>query len=64
MAYHLGRKHGKRVSQQLFNQYNLDCGTDLETLRNFSSISSDYYPDLASHYGQVMEEWFLSKKTG
>jgi len=30
-----------------FNQCNLDCGTDLETLRDFTSVSSDYYPGLA-----------------
>jgi hypothetical protein len=41
-----------------FNQCNLDCGTDLETLRDFTSVSSDYYPGLASHYGQVMDEWY------
>jgi hypothetical protein len=28
-----------------FNQCNLDCGTDLETLRDFTSASSDYFPD-------------------
>jgi hypothetical protein len=41
-----------------FNQCNLDCGTDLETLREFTSISSDHYPDLASHYAQLMDEWY------
>jgi hypothetical protein len=41
-----------------FNQCNLDCGTDLETLRDFTSVSSDYYPGLASHYAQVMDEWY------
>ncbi len=41
-----------------FNQCNLDCGTDLETLRDFTSISSNHYPDLASHYRQVMDEWY------
>jgi hypothetical protein len=41
-----------------FNQCNLDCGTDLETLCDFTSVSSDYYPDLAQHYAQVMEEWY------
>jgi hypothetical protein len=32
-----------------FNQCNLDCGTDLETLRDFISTSSGYYPELAAH---------------
>jgi len=39
----------------------LDCGTDLETLRDFTSVSSDFYPfypDLASHYARVIEEWY------
>jgi hypothetical protein len=36
-----------------FNQCNLDCGTDLEILRDFTSISSDHYLEFASHYGQV-----------
>jgi hypothetical protein len=45
-----------------FNQCNLDCGTDLETLRDFTSISSDHYPDLASHYAQVMDEWYSVQK--
>src|SRR5580704_12193435 len=26
------------------NQCNLECGTDLETLRDFTSVSSDFYP--------------------
>jgi hypothetical protein len=48
-----------------FNQCNLDCGTDLETLRDFTSISSDHYPDLAPHYAQVMEEWYsVQEKSG
>jgi hypothetical protein len=47
-----------------FNECNLDCGTDLETLRDFTSISSDYYPDLASHCRQVMEEWYSVQGEG
>jgi hypothetical protein len=38
------------------NQCNLECGTDLETLRDFTSVSSDFYPDLASHYREAIEE--------
>jgi hypothetical protein len=45
-----------------FNQCNLDCGTDLETLRDFTSTSSEYYPELAAHYGEVMEEWYFASK--
>jgi hypothetical protein len=40
------------------NQCNLDCGTDLETPRDFTSVSSDYYPGLASQHGQMIDEWY------
>ena len=45
-----------------FNQCNLDCGTDLEALRDFTSITSDYYLDLASYYRQVMDEWYSAEE--
>jgi hypothetical protein len=44
------------------NQCNLECGTDLETLRDFTSVSSDFYPDLGSHYREAMEEWYLTRE--
>jgi hypothetical protein len=47
-----------------FNQCNLDCGTDLDTLRDFTSVSSDYYPGLASHYAHVMDEWYSLQENG
>ena len=47
-----------------YNQCNLDCGTDLETLQDFTSVSSDFYPELGSHYGQVFEEWYLVRECG
>jgi hypothetical protein len=31
------------------NECNLNCGIDLEALRDFTRVSSDYYPDLAWH---------------
>jgi hypothetical protein len=40
------------------NQCNLECGADLETLRDFTRVQSDYYPDLASHYAEAIEEWY------
>jgi hypothetical protein len=46
-----------------FNECNLDCGTDLETLRDLTSVSSDHYADLASHYSQVMDECYPPKKS-
>ena len=45
-----------------FNQCTLDFGTDLETLRDFTSTSSDCYPDLASHYGKMMDESYCAEE--
>ncbi|MBW0000906.1 MAG: hypothetical protein JO015_17560 [Verrucomicrobia bacterium] len=42
-----------------FNLCNLDCGSDLEGLRDFTRVDSDIYPELGCHYGQVCEEWYL-----
>jgi hypothetical protein len=41
-----------------WNQCNLDCGSDLEDLRDFTLVSSDYYSDLASHYKHATAEWY------
>ena len=41
----------------VFNECNLEAGSDLETLRDFTSVSSDFYADLAVHYSQVIDEW-------
>jgi hypothetical protein len=43
-----------------YNEGNLDCGTDLETLQDFTSVSSDFYPELGSHYREAIEDWYLS----
>jgi hypothetical protein len=43
------------------NQCNLDCGGDLEDLRDFTRVESDYYPDLASHYAEAIEEWYQAR---
>jgi hypothetical protein len=40
------------------NQCNLECGADLESLRDFTRVGSDYYPDLAAHYARAVEEWY------
>jgi hypothetical protein len=40
------------------SQCNLECGADLETLRDFTQVESDYYPDLASHYAKAIQEWY------
>jgi hypothetical protein len=44
-----------------WNQSNLECGSDLESLRDFTRVSSDYYPDLASHYTEAIEEWYEAR---
>jgi hypothetical protein len=41
-----------------FNECNLNCGTDLETLQDFTSVSSDFYPELGSQYACAIEEWY------
>jgi hypothetical protein len=46
----------------LYSQCNLDCGGNLEEQRDFISVSSDYYPALASHYRQVTEEWYAARE--
>jgi hypothetical protein len=43
------------------NQCNLECGADLETLRDFTRVESDYYPDLAFHYAEAIEEWYEAR---
>jgi hypothetical protein len=40
-----------------YNQCNLDCGTPLEELENFTRVTSDFYPDLTLHYAQTIAEW-------
>jgi hypothetical protein len=47
----------------LYNQCNLECGSDLEDLLDFTRVSSDYYPDLASHYSEAIEEWCQARLT-
>jgi hypothetical protein len=47
----------------LYNQCNLECGSDLEGLRDFTRVESDYYPDLASHYTAAIEEWYQARLT-
>jgi hypothetical protein len=45
----------------LWNQSNLECGDDLDSLRDFTRVSSDYYSDLASHYAETIEEWYEAR---
>ena len=44
-----------------WNQCNLECGSDLENLRYFTRVSSDFYPELACHYTEAIEEWYETR---
>ena len=41
-----------------YNQCNLECGADLETLEDFTRVGSDFYPDLGLHYASSIAEWY------
>jgi hypothetical protein len=41
-----------------YNDICLNCGTDLESLRFFTSVDSDIYPQLSRHYDCVFEDWY------
>lgn len=41
-----------------YNQCNLDCGAELETLEDFTRVSSDFYSDLGLHYASSIAEWY------
>jgi hypothetical protein len=40
-----------------YNETNLCCGADLETLEDFTSVGSDFYPELGQHYARAIGEW-------
>jgi hypothetical protein len=44
-----------------FNETNLDCGADLETLEDFTRVSSDVYPELGKHYANTIDEWYQAR---
>jgi hypothetical protein len=46
-----------------FNQSSLDCGGDLETLKDFTRVVSDFYPDLESHYASTIDDWYQAFAT-
>jgi hypothetical protein len=46
-----------------FNETNLDCGADLETLEDFTRVSSDLYPKLGQHYAKAIGEWYRARAT-
>ena len=44
-----------------FNLYNLDGGSYLEDLENFTRVTSDTYPELGKHYSRVIAEWYAAQ---
>ena len=49
----------------LCNEMNLEVDPNLEhldTLRDFTRVSSDFYPDLALHYSKVIDDWYFVRK--
>lgn len=40
-----------------YNLANHESGCDPESLRHFTSVSSDFYPDLFDHYDDIHEQW-------
>src|SRR5260221_10241236 len=41
-----------------YNQSNLEWGTDVETLRDFTRGGADYYSDLSAPYAKAVEEMY------
>ncbi len=41
-----------------FNEENRPYHPDVESLRYFTTVSSDFYPQLYDHYDKIHEEWF------
>jgi hypothetical protein len=46
-----------------FNQTSLECNGDLETLEDFTSVSSDFYPEAGQHYAKAIDEWYRARAT-
>ncbi|WP_424315684.1 hypothetical protein [Haloferula sp.] len=40
-----------------YNQMNADGGSCPESLREFTTLSSEFYPDLYDHYDEIHEDW-------
>jgi hypothetical protein len=40
-----------------YNETNLYCGADIETLEDFTRVGSDFYPELGQHYARAIDEW-------
>ena len=45
-----------------FNETNLCCGADIETLEDFTRVGSDFYPELGQHYERAIDEWCQARE--
>ena len=46
-----------------FNQTSLDCSGDLEVLKDFTSVESDFYPEFGRHYAKRIGDWYEASLT-
>jgi hypothetical protein len=46
-----------------FNQTSLDCSGDLEVLKDFTSVDSDFYSELGRHYARGISDWYEASLT-
>jgi hypothetical protein len=46
-----------------FNQTSLDCNGDLEALKDFASVDSDFYSALNQHYAKVIGDRYDASLT-
>ena len=45
-----------------YNEMNFECVGDADSLRNFTTVSSLFYPDLEDHYEAVFDRWVEEKQ--
>jgi hypothetical protein len=45
-----------------YNEMNFECVGDADSLRNFTTVSSTFYPDLEDHYEALFDRWVEEKQ--
>jgi hypothetical protein len=45
-----------------YNNYNAEGGLNRESLEEFTTISSEIYPQLEEHYQHVFRDWVAEEK--
>ena len=45
-----------------YNNYHADAGLDLESLEDFTTVSSEIYPQLEKHYDYVFSDWIAEEE--